>query len=80
MAAIAWYILSRAFIHHHGRDSTLAKAFGSDRKTLASIVLYVAAILLSFVSRWIALSIYASVAVMWLIPDRRIEQTLSGSR
>jgi len=80
MAAIAWYILSRALIWHHGRDSALATAVGSDFKGRSSIVLYVVAILLSFVNRWVAVGLYGLVAVMWLIPDRRIEKTLSESR
>jgi uncharacterized membrane protein len=80
MAAIAWYILSRALIGLHGQDSALAKALGSDAKTRVSVVLYVAAILLSFVNRWVAVGLYALVSVMWLIPDRRIEKTLTESR
>ena len=80
MAAIAYYVLSRALIRHHGKDSALAVAVGNDFKGKISIVFYVAAIALSFWNRWIALGIYVLVAVMWLIPDRRIEKTLSESR
>jgi TMEM175 potassium channel family protein len=80
MATIAYYILSRALIRHHGRDSALAKAIGNDFKGRISIVLYVAAIALSFSNRWIAVSIYVFVAVMWLVPDRRIEKTLTEPR
>jgi uncharacterized membrane protein len=80
MAAIAYYILSRALIQHHGRDSALAIAVGNDFKGRISIVFYVAAIAFSFWNRWVALGIYVLVAVMWLIPDRRIEKTLSESR
>jgi uncharacterized membrane protein len=80
MASIAYYILSRALIHHHGQDSALATAVGNDAKGRISIVLYVAAIALSFWNRWVALGIYVLVAVMWLIPDRRIEKTLENSR
>jgi TMEM175 potassium channel family protein len=80
MAAIAYYILSRALIRHHGHDSALAKAVGGDFKGRISIVLYVAAIGLAFWNRWAALGIYVLVAVMWLVPDRRIEKTLAEPR
>jgi uncharacterized membrane protein len=80
MAAIAYYILSRTLIRHHGRDSALATAVGNDFKGRISIVFYVAAIGISFWNRWAALGIYVLVAVMWLIPDRRIEKTLSEPR
>jgi uncharacterized membrane protein len=54
----------------------LAKALGSDIKGKISPILYVAGIVLAFVSPWISIAIYALVAVMWLVPDRRIENTL----
>jgi uncharacterized membrane protein len=73
MAAIAYYILSRALIYHHGHRSLLAEAVGRDFKGKISVVIYAAAIALSFVNRWIALALYVAVAIMWLIPDRRIE-------
>jgi uncharacterized membrane protein len=79
MSGNAYYILSRALIRHHGQDSALAKALGNDFKGRISIGLYVAAIVLSFANRWIAVGIYFLVAAMWLIPDRRIEKTLSES-
>jgi uncharacterized membrane protein len=73
MAAIAYYILVRALIAHHGKNSTLAQAIGSDFKGKISVVFYAAAIPLSFVRPWISLGLYILVAFMWLIPDRRIE-------
>jgi uncharacterized membrane protein len=76
-AAMAYYILSHILILHHGRDSTLAKAFGRDRKGKFSIVLYVAALPLAFVKPAIACGLYVLVAVIWLIPDRRIERIMS---
>ena len=76
-AAIAYYILARALIALHGSDSTLATALGGDGKGKASIALYLAAIGLSFVSAGLACAVYVLVAVMWLIPDRRIEKTLT---
>jgi uncharacterized membrane protein len=77
-AGIAYYILTRALIAHHGSDSILATSIGRDRKGLASIVIYTIAIALSFVEPWIACVGYVVVAVLWLIPDRRIERTLSN--
>jgi uncharacterized membrane protein len=77
MAAIAYNILSQALIRLHGRHSALAVAVGNDFKGKISVVLWAAAIGLAFWSRWMALAIYVLVAVMWLIPDRRIEKTLS---
>jgi uncharacterized membrane protein len=77
MAGIAYLILARAIIAAEGRDSLLAKAIGTDRKGKASIVLYAAAIPLAFASQWIAQGIYVAVALMWLVPDRRIERALA---
>ncbi len=75
-AALAYYLLSRALITHHGRDSVLATAVGRDFKGKLSIVIYTVAIPLSFLNALIACGLYIAVAVMWLIPDRRIEQNL----
>jgi uncharacterized membrane protein len=78
-AAVAYFILTRVLISHHGKDSVLAKALGKDFKGKVSVVFYAAAILLSFLSPWLACGLYVVVAVMWLIPDRRIEQVLADS-
>lgn len=75
-AAIAYFILAHVLISHHGRDSALAKALGKDFKGKVSVVLYAVAIPLAFVSPWLACGLYVTVAIMWLIPDRRIEHTL----
>jgi uncharacterized membrane protein len=75
-AAIAYYILAHVLIAHHGRDSALAKAFGRDRKGKLSVVFYAAAIPLALVSSSLACGLYVLVAVIWLIPDRRIERIL----
>ena len=77
MPAIAYYLLQKAILRREGQDSTLAKALGRDIKGKVSPVLYLAAIALSFVDPLIAGVIYVSVAVMWLIPDRRIERALA---
>jgi uncharacterized membrane protein len=75
--AIAWYLLQKAITRKHGMESVLAKALGSDLKGKISPVLYVVAIVLAFVSPWISLAIYALVAVIWLVPDRRIEHAIA---
>ena len=77
LAAIAYFILQTAIVAEQGRDSKLAVALGRDLKGKASPVLYVTAILLAFVSRWLALGIYVLVALIWLIPDRRIESAVA---
>ena len=78
MAAIAYYILQCAIIAHEGRDSVLAQALGRDWKGKLSPVLYLAAIPLAFVSPWISNGLYACVALIWLVPDRRIERALGA--
>ena len=80
MAAVAYYILQRAIIAHQGTGSLLAAAIGSDWKGKLSPVLYLVAIPLSLAAPWIAIAIYVFVALLWLIPDRRIERTLEQSR
>jgi uncharacterized membrane protein len=77
-AAIAYYILARALVAINGRDSALAKAIGNDVKGRVSAGLYLVAIPLAFVAGWMALTLYVVVAVMWLVPDRRIERTLAS--
>jgi uncharacterized membrane protein len=77
MAAIAYYLLQYAIIAHQGRDSLLARAIGGDWKGKLSPVCYFAAIPLAFVNSWIAIGLYVFVALLWLIPDRRIERALT---
>ncbi len=74
MAAIAYFILQRMILKKHGKQSILAKAIGSDFKGKISPVLYVAGILSTFFSPFFAGGIYALVAFIWLIPDKRIER------
>lgn len=76
MAAIAYFILQRIIVRAHGADSVLKRALGRDWKGKISPLLYGAAIVLAFFSQWLAGAIYAGVALMWLVPDRRIEKTL----
>jgi uncharacterized membrane protein len=77
LAGIAYFILTRALISLHGRDSNLATALGRDFKGKVSIVIYLLAIPLAFVSSWLACGLYVLVAVIWFIPDRRIEKILA---
>jgi len=76
-AAIAYLILTRALIALHGNDSVLATALGRDIKGKISPVFYLMAIPLAFVNPWLASALYVVVAIIWLIPDRRIERTLA---
>ncbi len=78
-AAIAYYILARVLVANHGPNSALAKALGTDFKGRISVVFYIVAVGLAFWNRWASCAIYVLVAVMWLIPDRRIEKVLSES-
>jgi uncharacterized membrane protein len=76
MAGVAYWILSRTIIATDGQQSLLAAAIGNDRKGIASVLLYALAIPLAFVSQWLAQAIYVGVALMWLVPDRRIERVM----
>ena len=77
LADLAYFILQRLLIRSNGFDSTLAAALGHDWKGKLSPLLYAAAIPLAFVSRWVACGLYVAVALMWLIPDPRIERVLT---
>jgi len=77
MAAIAYFILARVIIRREGPDCVLARAFGRDWKGKISPVIYIAAIALAFVSQWLAQALFVTVAVMWLVPDRRIERVIT---
>lgn len=78
-AGMAYFVLSQLLIALHGQSSLLATSVGSDRKGKLSLLIYVAAILLAFVDARVAGALYILVAVMWLIPDRRIERNLKGA-
>lgn len=77
MAGLAYFILAQALSVHHGKDSKLAVAIGKDYKGMISLVIYTVAILLSFLNRWIAFGLYVCVAIIWFIPDRRIEKVFA---
>ena len=78
MAGTAYTILAHAIIATEGKDSLLAKAFGKDRKGKLSLLLYIVAIPLAFVSQWIAQALYVAVALIWLVPDARIERVMAA--
>jgi uncharacterized membrane protein len=80
MAAIAYLILQRRIIRVQGDDSLLAHAVGGDLKGRVSPLLYITAIPIAFVSRWIAGALYVTVALWWLVPDRRIERALAEQK
>jgi uncharacterized membrane protein len=80
MAAIAYYLLQQAIIRSQGQDSILKKAVGQDWKGKLSPVLYIAAIAATLGSPWVAQVVLVVAALMWLIPDRRIEKHLSTPR
>ncbi len=76
MTALAWYILARALISLHGANSMLERGIGDGSKTILSAVLYLVAIGASFWEPWVAAALYTIVAVLWLVPDRRLEKVL----
>jgi uncharacterized membrane protein len=77
MQAVAFTILVRSLIARHGPQSTIARAIGSDRKGRLSLALYASAVPLAFANRWVAFAIYVMVALIWLVPDKRIERVLT---
>jgi len=80
MAAIAYWILQKTILKKQGKNSLLSAAIGKDLKGKISPLIYAAAIPSAFVSPWIAGILYVLVALMWLIPDRRIERVLYGNQ
>ncbi len=78
LAAIAYVILQSALIHQQGHDSLLARAIGHDLKGKASPILYVVGIAASLALPWLGFAVYTLVAVVWLVPDRRIERAVEG--
>jgi uncharacterized membrane protein len=79
MPAIAYYLLQKAILHKQGANSVLAAALGQDLKGKISPVFYIAGIALAFVSPWMSVALYILVAVIWLVPDRRIEKVIGES-
>jgi uncharacterized membrane protein len=77
MAGVAYYFLVRAILAHHGQDSRIATALGRDFKGKVSVLLYMVGVPMAFINRWVAGAIYVAVAVIWFIPDKRIESRLA---
>jgi uncharacterized membrane protein len=73
-AAIAYTILSVTLVRHHGQDSLLARALGADFKGKLSLAAYALAVAAAFLLPWVSCALYAAVAIVWLVPDRRIER------
>ena len=80
MEAVAYFTLQNVIIASQGGDSLLRKAVGKDRKGKVSLLLYIIAIVAAFVEQWVSDGIYVVVALMWLVPDRRIERALDAKR
>jgi uncharacterized membrane protein len=80
MPAIAYYLLVKAIIHRHGRDSMLAQAVGQDLKGKISVLLLAAGIVVAFVAPWVSMVLYVVVAILWIAPDRRIERMIAQSQ
>jgi uncharacterized membrane protein len=79
LAAVSYYILVRTLLAGHGPDSTLARAIGSDLKGKISLVIYLGGIPVAAFLPWLAVGLYAVVAIIWLVPDRRIERALDSA-
>jgi uncharacterized membrane protein len=77
MSAIAYFILQGVILRSHGDDFALRKAIGKDIKGKASVIIYVLAVILAFVNVWFAMACYVLVALIWFIPDRRIEKSIT---
>lgn len=80
MAGVAYYILAHSLIGLHGKNSTLAEAFGRDWKGILSVTFYAIGIGLSFIKPWLGFATYALVAAIWFIPDKRIENKLANEK
>jgi len=78
MSGVAYFILARVLIARHGTDSLLARALGSDVKGIVSLVCYSTAIGAAFVMPVVSIVLYVAVAIMWLVPDRRIERHIEA--
>jgi uncharacterized membrane protein len=76
LSAIAYFLLTRALLALHPADSQLARAIGSDRKGRISAVAYVVGVVVAIFEPWVAIAIYVGVAVVWLVPDRRIARVV----
>ncbi len=76
MNAVAYSILAKSLVHHHGKESTFAQALGKDSKGKISLAIYATAIFAAFLNSWISLGLYTLVAIIWLVPDKRFEDRI----
>jgi len=76
LCGVAYRILVTKLHHLHGNETAFAKALGSDRKGKISVVLYITAVLLTFVNQWIGVAIYFLVAAVWFVPDTRFSRVI----
>lgn len=76
MSGVAYYFLAQCLAGINGKDSALARALGKDWKGIASVIIYIIGIGFSFINSWLGFSMYIIVAIMWFIPDRRIEKKM----
>lgn len=79
MAAISYWILAHTLMRQHGKDSLISQALGNDIKGKISIVIYISGIVVAFFNHWISAGLYVFVALMWLVPDTRIEKAIKDS-
>ncbi len=79
LCGLAYYIMAQLLVRIHGAESPIARAIGNDFKGKLSLVIYLASIPLAFVATWISCACFVAVAIIWLVPDRRIERTLHES-
>ncbi|MCX6058540.1 MAG: TMEM175 family protein [Chloroflexi bacterium] len=77
LSGLAFYILVRTLVTTHGADSVLADVLGKDKKGMYALLIYIVAIPLSFVSAWVAVALYVAVSIMYLVPEKRIENKLA---
>jgi len=77
-AAIAYFILKTAIVNEMGSESEIAQALGDDFKGKISPMLYAAGIILAFINRWVSLGLYVSVALIWVVPDQRLESRIAS--
>lgn len=80
MCALSYFVLQLHLIQINGKESAFARALGSDTKAKISLALYIAAIVLSFVNSWVACAIFVVVALIWFVPDRRMEKAMENTK
>jgi uncharacterized membrane protein len=80
LSGIAYFVLTKTLVAHHGQDSALALAMGKDLKGITSLLIYAVGIGVAFIQPWAAFALYILVAIIWLIPDRRIERIIDSQK